>query len=144
MSDNNNAQKKIFYAGGFLYNPKTDSVLLHKRDAQTNIHPNQWAFFGGTSEPGETPQQTFAREMSEELGIEIAPERIEPLCDYLNEEMGTYRYVFVVESDLGKDQMQLSEGEDFDWVSLREVFEYDLTEKTARDLRTFLNLKPNT
>ena len=37
--------------------------------------------------------------------------------------------------------MQLTEGEDFEWIPIDRVFGYDLTEKTERDLRTFLRLQ---
>ncbi len=130
--------KEKFYSGGFLYNPKTNSVLLHKRDSHTNVNPNQWAFFGGLSEAGETPEETFVREIKEELGIEISPSSIKSLTDYFNEELQTYRYIFFVESNLEKSDMQLEEGEDFSWIPLEKVFEYDLTAKTAKDLRAFL------
>lgn len=130
--------KDKFYAGGFLFNPRTMSVLLHKRDSAAKINPGKWAFFGGLSEGNETPKQTFMREIEEELCIKIPEERIEVLCDYLNEELRTYRYVFFSASDLDKNQMSLKEGADFDWISLDDVFNYDLTEKTVIDLKYFL------
>lgn len=127
-----------FYSGGFLYNLKTESVLLHKRDSSAKVNPNQWAFFGGLNKGDETPKQTFVREIREELNIEIPEDKIKPLCDYFNEELQTYRYVFFIESDLEKSQMRLAEGKGFDWISLDKVFDYDLTEKTVRDLKLFL------
>jgi 8-oxo-dGTP pyrophosphatase MutT (NUDIX family) len=129
------------YSAGFLYDPQTKSVLLHKRDFKTPDNPGQWAFFGGLSEGEETPVQTFIREMKEELGIDIPADSVLPLCDYVNEERRTYRSIFFVKSALGKHQMKLTEGEDFDWILLDEVFNYDLTEKTVRDLKLFLRLK---
>jgi 8-oxo-dGTP pyrophosphatase MutT (NUDIX family) len=132
-----------FYAGGFFYNPNEKAVLLHKRDVKAPVNPNTWAFFGGLNEGTETPKQTFLRELKEELDIDIPEEKILPLCDYLNEELQTYRYVFFVESDLPKAQMRLSEGEDFEWIPLDKVFDYLLTEKSIRDLKTFIQfLKP--
>lgn len=130
-----------FGAGGFLYNPETNSVLLHKRDEKAKVNPNQWAFFGGLNEGNETPKQTFVRELREELTIEIPEAEIKSLCDYFNEELQTYRYVFFVESNLQKSEMRLTEGEGFDWIPLEKVFEYDLTEETERDLKTFLRLR---
>ncbi|OGY42202.1 MAG: hypothetical protein A2Y67_01630 [Candidatus Buchananbacteria bacterium RBG_13_39_9] len=103
-----------FYAGGFLYNPQAHAVLLHKRDAKAPVNPDTWAFFGGLNEGKETPKLTFKREFKEELNIDIPENQIIPLCDYLNNELQTYRYVFFVESDLPKEQMKLDEGEDFD------------------------------
>jgi len=87
-----NATIKIdkYYSGGFLYNPKAKSVLLHKRDKNTKDNPDKWAFFGGLSEPGEMPRGTFIREIKEELGIDVSDDKVVPLCDYFNEERGTY------------------------------------------------------
>lgn len=135
------AKKKQFYAGGFLYNPKTKSVLLHLRDDKTLVHPNQWGFFGGTNEGDETPKECFIRELGEELGLKVREEAVKHLCDYLNKKRGTWRYVFYVESRQDKAEMKLTEGADFDWIPLEKVFEYNLTEKTARDLKTFLRLR---
>ncbi|MFH1193764.1 MAG: NUDIX domain-containing protein, partial [bacterium] len=128
------------YAGGFLYNPKARAVLLHRRDDKTIFNPNKWAFFGGLNEAGETPKQTFRRELNEELGIEVSEREIKPLCDYFTKEHGIYRYAFFVESDLVKSRMRLDEGAGFEWVLIEKVFEYDLSEKSRKDLKVFLQL----
>lgn len=128
------------YSGGFLYNSKTKSVLLHKRDNNTKDNPKKWAFFGGASEDQETPIDTFIREMKEELNIDIVKDEIKPLCNYFNKERRTHRSIFFVESDLKKEQMRLGEGEDFDWIALDKIFEYDLTAKTVKDLKLFLQI----
>lgn len=137
MGDEINPLK--FYSGGFLYNPQTKSVLLHKRDSKTKVNPNRWAFFGGLNEGPETPEQTFVREIGEELGVKISAGEAVPLCDYFNEELQTHRYVFYVESSLAKSEMSLGEGEGFDWIELSKVFNYDLTEKSTRDLKLFIS-----
>jgi len=137
MADNN-AKKENFYAGGFLYNPKTRSVLLHHRDDKTLIHPNQWGFFGGLNEGDELPKECFMRELKEELGIEVGENEVKALCDYLNKDRGTWRYAFYVQSELDKSQMTLGEGAGFDWIPLEQISKYDLTEKTKKDLETFV------
>lgn len=131
---------KGFYAGGFFYNPKTREVLLHKRDGNTKNNPNQWAFFGGLGESDENPIEAFIREIEEELGVMLSVDEVIPLCDYYNPVRQTHRNVFYVVSDRKKSEMTLGEGADFDWVSLDTVFDYDLTERTARDLKTFLSI----
>jgi 8-oxo-dGTP pyrophosphatase MutT (NUDIX family) len=128
---------KIFFAGGFMFNPKTNSVLLHKRDSKTKFNPGKWAFFGGESLTNESPAETFMRELKEELGIEISKDQVVPLCNYLNKEFNTHRHIFYVESDLKKDEIKLGEGVDFNWIPLEKVFNYDLTEKTIKDLELF-------
>lgn len=129
---------KFFYAGGFLYNPKSKSVLLHKRDGNTSVNPNRWAFFGGGSEPGENPAQTFVREIEEELSVRLDVKEVMPLRDDFNQERDTHRHVFYAKSELEKSEMILGEGADFEWVPLSRVFEFDLTDKVADDLRFFL------
>ena len=128
----------MHYAGGFLYNPRTKEVLLHKRDWKTNIHPGKWAFFGGLSEGDETPEETFRRELKEEIDVEAKSAEVIPLCDYFNSKRGTHRNVFYVESELDKSRMKLGEGADFDWIPISKLFEYDLTDKTRSDLEIFL------
>lgn len=127
------------YSGGFLYSPMKESVLLHLRDGQTKVNPNKWAFFGGLSEGDEAPKQTFVRELKEELNIDLNESDVVELCDYLNEELQTYRNVFYVESDLDLNQMKLGEGAGFDWVPIAGLFEKDLTDKTEKDLKFFLD-----
>ncbi len=128
------------YSGGFLYNSEKKVVLLHKRDGNTEYNPHQWAFFGGLAEGNETETQAFIREMKEELNINIPEDKVNPLCSYFNNERQTQRNIFFVESDLEKSQMCLGEGADFEWIKLDKVFEYDLTDKTTRDLKFFLNM----
>jgi len=103
----NNLEK--FWAGGFLYNPETNSVFLHKRDGNTKFSPNALAFFGGLNEGNENPKDCFQRELFEETGLKISLEEIVYLDDYLNEELETYRYVFYVISDVGKEELVLGE-----------------------------------
>lgn len=131
-------KQTTFYAGGFLYNSKRKEVLLHLRDGNTSVNPHKWAFFGGTSEGNETPEMCCAREWKEELGIMVAPEQLIPVCDYLNTDRNTWRYIYMFPSDLKKDQMKLTEGADFDWIPIEKVFDYDLTDKTVRDLKFFI------
>jgi 8-oxo-dGTP pyrophosphatase MutT (NUDIX family) len=129
---------KKFWAGGFLYNSKDGTVLLHHRDGNTKINPNKWAFFGGLNEGPETPVECFVRELREEIGFSVGPEQAIPLREYLNIDMGTYRVIFYVESDVSEDDLTLGEGAGFEWIPLAQVSGYNLTDKTQDDLRYFI------
>ncbi len=121
----NDQDKRKFWAGGIIYNPKTKEVLLQKRSTDAPINPGMWGLFGGSSEGDETSKECAIREWKEELGISITDESLIPLCDYLSVKRNTWRYVFYMETDLKKSDMVLGEGEDFDWVSLDKVFEFN-------------------
>jgi|SRR5687768_13215785 len=44
-------------------------LLLSKRAAHRTFYPDVWDMPGGHCEPGETPEQTLVRELSEEIGV---------------------------------------------------------------------------
>ncbi len=127
------------YAGGFFFDPASQSVLLHKRDDKAPINPNKWGFFGGLAEGDETPEQCFIREMQEELNVALTSEEIIPLFNYLNEEMRTQRYIFYIHRYVDKKSLILGEGADFDWVALASLDALDLTDRTRDDLRRFFS-----
>jgi len=127
-----------FFSAGFLYNPKTRSVLLQKRDMKTQANPGLWGFFGGSSEEEETPEQSIIRELKEELGISVVQESLQSLRTYFNEKFKRQSYIFVIESELKKSEMVLAEGEDYDWIPLENVLSYDLTENTRKSLEVLI------
>lgn len=53
-------------------------VLIAQRPFDKE-HGGLWEFPGGKIEPGESPEAALVRELREELGVTIAPERLEPL-----------------------------------------------------------------
>lgn len=58
-------------AAGILFMAQdTGRFLLQQRSMDCD-HGGTWAAFGGTTEPGETPEQTATREVMEEAGHQI-------------------------------------------------------------------------
>jgi 8-oxo-dGTP diphosphatase len=53
-------------------------VLVQQRPAGKQL-AGLWEFPGGKVEPGETPEAALVRELSEELGITVAPDALRPL-----------------------------------------------------------------
>ena len=128
-----------YFACGILLHRASGKVLLQLRTDDAPVNPGMWGFFGGGSEPedGGDPVATWRRELGEELGIELRPEQIVPLWDYLNRN-GNHRYVFCCEwPDLSEDFV-LGEGAAFAWLGLDEALARpNLTVGTRADLERF-------
>lgn len=60
-----------------LHDPSGNYLLLEHTNHPT--FPNDPDFPGGTVEEGETPLQGAVREVMEEIGVDLAPERLELL-----------------------------------------------------------------
>ena len=52
------------------------AIILTKRSPNLKNHAGQWALPGGRVEDGESPEETALRELEEEVGLRIDPNRI--------------------------------------------------------------------
>jgi 8-oxo-dGTP pyrophosphatase MutT (NUDIX family) len=52
------------------------ALILTRRSQKMKNHPGQWALPGGRIEMGEEPEQTALRELSEEVGLSLAADRV--------------------------------------------------------------------
>ncbi len=118
-------------------------ILLQHRDENAPTLQNHWAFFGGSPEEGEEPEQAVRREAREELGIEPEGLRFFKKFEFQTDLLGPYEaYVFTAPlkhsvEELKKQQM---EGDDlclfsqeelegkkiwkYDAIMLKELFSY--------------------
>ena len=55
---------------------KNAALILTKRAPKLKSHSGQWAFPGGRMDLGETPEDTALRELSEEVGLDLAQDRV--------------------------------------------------------------------
>lgn len=52
------------------------ALILTKRSKKMKNHPGQWALPGGRMDIGESPADTALRELGEEVGLSLAPDRV--------------------------------------------------------------------
>ena len=103
-------------------------------DAPT--YPDHWGMFGGSGEPEDLgdPIVTIGRELREELRLELDPNQIVALWDYLTSR-GSHRYVFLYpwpDPDFAFDQ---HEGHCRGWFTPAEALrKLKLTDNSRRDL----------
>jgi 8-oxo-dGTP diphosphatase len=59
---------------------RADGCVLLARRPAGKAHAGLWEFPGGKLEPGETPEAGLARELREELGVEVSPRDLVPVA----------------------------------------------------------------
>ena len=92
--------------------------LMQLRDNVPGIvYPDQWGFFGGHIEPGETPEQGVFRELEEEIGHRPAALQFFRLYSLKQ----VVRHVFYGTLDVPSDRLVLGEGADLKLVSQAEI-----------------------
>lgn len=126
-------------AVGFLYHRASGKVLLHLRTADAPPNPGKWAFFGGRSEPedGDDLLVTWRREMCEELGIEIDPQRVVLLRQGAYDD-GTRWSDYYCDWPALEEEFVLTEGQRYAWFTLDDALGLsDLADYARDDLCLF-------
>jgi len=113
--------KIVEVAAGVIYNPEGE-ILIAKR-ADNQHQGGLWEFPGGKIEQGESAQQALARELYEELAIEVSAS--EPLVriahDYTDKSV--VLDVWCVTAFTG--EARGVEGQPLAWVSVDRLSDYD-------------------
>lgn len=110
--------RKAFASGVLPYCMTTDRFLFGVRGPKV-AGAGLVAMFGGLTEAGETAPQGAARELKEEAGLEVSPDKLIPLWRYEDDELVYSSFLLPVgievEPDLNTDEMVGSM-----WLSYRE------------------------
>jgi 8-oxo-dGTP diphosphatase len=100
-------------------------VLLARRKPGKHMG-GKWELPGGKIEPGETPEQSLARELSEELGLEV---RVgEYLCAAAFDGDGIHLELLVYRVHRLSGEPALFEHEEIRWVAPADLLGYDLAD----------------
>ena len=107
-------------AGVVIYNDKKEALVL-----KANYKP-YWSFPGGWIEDNQTPIQAAVRELSEETGILIIPQRLKFLyiINRVSNIMQSYQFIFEYSGmidDFTSIKLQPEEIDDYKFVSREEV-----------------------
>lgn len=90
--------------------------------------PNVWDFPGGHIEATETPQQALARELHEELGIEIDPPDREPDAVLQFDEESVRLAVWILDFSGSVENRCPDEHDELRWVRLQDAQQLDLAD----------------
>jgi 8-oxo-dGTP diphosphatase len=88
-------------------------LLIYLRDDKPEIpFPSHWDFFGGHLEDGETPEEALAREVKEEIGVDL--KRWNSFGRYVCTEGDAYpniKYLYWAKIDKIAEELTLYEGQ---------------------------------
>lgn len=141
----------------FIYDPLTagskglvfigDEVLVYRRDKNTKIYPRSIDIPGGGPAAGETPFDTFQREVKEEFGLDIVQSDIVYVKKYPST-LEEIKFAYFPVAKLGshhKDNIKFgNEGTEYMLISLDEYLgltdAWPLFQNHAREYSKTLNV----
>lgn len=113
--------KRIRVTAGVIKD--NDKVLLTRRAPKENFDGG-WEFPGGKIEINETPQACLARELKEELNIDVSVGKLctEVAHDYGNMNINLIAYYCTIIDG----EIQISVHDKYKWVNINDLLKYDL------------------
>ncbi|HTP59008.1 MAG TPA: (deoxy)nucleoside triphosphate pyrophosphohydrolase [Spirochaetia bacterium] len=107
-------------------------VLIGRRKPGKHMG-GKWELPGGKIEPGETPQDSLARELQEELAIRVSVGQF--LCSAFYEGDGVSLELLVYKVQRLEGEPTLIEHEELCWVRPEELTEFDLADSDRTVVR---------
>ncbi|MGY3568807.1 8-oxo-dGTP diphosphatase MutT [Vibrio sp. SCSIO 43135] len=117
--------KRIHIVAAIIFNPEQSQVFITKRPEK--LHKGGfWEFPGGKVEQGESPEQAIARELFEEIGIEVTQAKHFEHLEYDYPDKSLKFDFFTVNSF--KNTPYGKEGQQGEWVDVAALSDYQFPE----------------
>ena len=118
------AKNSIAVAVGVVVNDQRQALIALRSKAQHQ--GGLWEFPGGKIEAGESDRQGLARELAEEVGIDvITTEALTTIKHDYGDKIVDLRFILVTEFS---GQAQGKEGQKIKWVSINDLPQYSFPE----------------
>lgn len=123
---------KSFYASGFLFEPKTQQILLYQL-ATKNETPSLWSMIRGISRGKEDALSAFKRIAQEYLKIRLNLKKIYSVYDYFHKKLEKTNYVFYAEVENVKNFRPIHGG-NLSWFTFKQTLKLPFTKETKNDI----------
>lgn len=121
--------QKSFYASGFLYDPKSQQILLQQ--PITSPNPSPWALFEGPPVGKETPEKTFRRLVGKSLGLKLKLADIYPVYFY---RCGGKDYQIIYGQLKTAKTFSPKKGVTFGWFTFKQINKLSLSVQAKHDI----------
>lgn len=121
---------KDFYAGGFLFHPFSEQILLQQHNSDSGIS-SSWLLFGEISPEHINPEEVFKNLIHKLLDIKI--EMVYPIYSYNrghNDKSQNILYSEINE----RPNFPSKSGLNFAWFTFKEVMKLQASEQTKHDI----------
>ncbi|ADT88036.1 8-oxo-dGTP diphosphatase MutT [Vibrio furnissii] len=127
--------KRIHIVAGIIFNQDKSQIFITKRP--DNLHKGGfWEFPGGKVEVGESIEQAMARELDEEIGIEVTQQTPFQHLEYdYPEKSLTFDFILVTDFN---HQPYGREGQQGEWVNIADLAHYTFPEANVPVLERVL------
>lgn len=112
--------------------------VLVTRRSEGMPHALKWEFPGGKVKSGETPDSSIVREINEELGVRVEPEKQLPAVTHSYDSHSIRLIPFICRIMDGK--VSLTEHHEYRWITCGEIDELDWLEADTGVVRMVKNL----
>ena len=121
--------KPVLVTAGLIFSGPSDnrSILISRRAFDSAMEGGKWEFPGGKVEFGETPEACLAREIREELDLEISVGRIFQVASHVYQvpEKRAHIVLLCYLCEAASTQTRNVEVIDAKWVDVSELDQYD-------------------
>lgn len=127
--------KRIHIVAGIIFNQDKSQIFITKRP--DNLHKGGfWEFPGGKVEAGESIEQAMARELDEEIGVEVTQQTPFQHLEYdYPEKSLTFDFILVTDFN---HQPYGREGQQGEWVNISDLAHYTFPEANVPVLERVL------
>lgn len=117
-------------------------LLIQKRASSKKVCPNVWSITGGKVRAGETSVIACLREVEEEIGLRLCEQNIRFLYRSVGADMLFDDYIAIVDFQIDKAVLNLSEVSEIKWASLEEImYLYSINEFMYNNRSDFLTVQ---
>lgn len=117
MGKDRDSEQKLKEVSCIILYDKNNKVLLQHRTKYTKRLPCYWAFFGGSVNKNETPNDAAKREVFEELNFISKYPKLIMKQKFTLLEKNYMKNVFIEQCE-DKSNLKLQEGQDWGWYDI--------------------------